>query len=77
MNNYEPATPRTAFGAIAFALTLVTFGLFVAGPAALASYSAPGEFGATAAEMNARGIAMDSVRTLPAIDVVGSRNLEG
>ena len=30
MNNYEPATPRTALGALAIALTLVTFGVLVA-----------------------------------------------
>ena len=27
MNRYQPSTPRTAFGVIAFALTFVTFGL--------------------------------------------------
>jgi uncharacterized membrane protein YidH (DUF202 family) len=77
MYNYEPATPRTALGAIAFALTLVTFGLFVAGPAALAANGNPGEYGTTSAAMTADGIALDAVRTLPAVEVVGSRNLQG
>ena len=76
MNNYEPATPRTALGALAFALTLVTFGVFVAGPAALAANGTSGEYGATAATTIAAGMSVDSVRTLPAIEVVGSRNLQ-
>jgi hypothetical protein len=77
MNSYEPATPRTALGAIAFALTLITFGLFVAGPAALASNSTQGDYAATAAAANANRIAADSIRMLPAVEVVGSRYLEG
>jgi hypothetical protein len=76
MNSYEPATPRTALGAIAFALTLVTFGLFVAGPAALASNSTQGGYEATAAAMNANRVATESIRMLPAVEVVGSRNLQ-
>jgi hypothetical protein len=39
MKNYEPSTPRTAFGAIACALTLVTFALAVVGPATLVSHN--------------------------------------
>ena len=39
MTKYQPSTPRTTFGVIAFALTLATFGLFVAGPAALVAQS--------------------------------------
>ena len=39
MNRYEPSTPRTAFGAIACALTLVTFALAVVGPATLVTQS--------------------------------------
>ena len=35
MKNYEPSTPRTAFGAIACALTVVTFALAVVAPATL------------------------------------------
>ena len=35
MKPYQPATPRTTLGVLAFALTMATFGLFVAGPAAL------------------------------------------
>jgi len=73
MNNYEPATPRTALGALAIALTLVTFGVLVAGPAALAANSTMGEFGAAAATT----IAVDTVRTLPVVDVVGSRSRQG
>ena len=76
MKNYEPATPRTALGALALALTLVTFGVFVAGPAALAANGTSGEYGATAATTIAAGMSVDSVRTLPAIEVVGSRNLQ-
>ena len=77
MRNYEPATPRTALGTLAFALTLVTFGLFVAGPAALATNDASGEFGTSAATTLPTGMAMGSVRTLPAVEVVGSRNQQG
>jgi hypothetical protein len=76
MYNYEPATPRTALGAIAFALTLITFGLFVAGPAALAANGAPDESVAAATTLPV-GVAMDAVRTLPAVEVVGSRSLQG
>jgi hypothetical protein len=76
MYNYEPATPRTALGAIAFALTLITFGLFVAGPAALAANGAPDENVAAATTLPV-GVAMDAVRTLPAVEVVGSRSLQG
>ena len=75
MYNYEPATPRTALGALAFALTLVTFGVFVAGPAALAANGTSDECGVTAATTLPAGVAMDAVRTLPAVEVVGSRNL--
>ncbi len=32
---YEPSMPRTAFGAMACALTLVTFALAVVGPATI------------------------------------------
>jgi hypothetical protein len=77
MYNYEPATPRTALGALAFALTLVTFGVFIAGPAALAANGTSGDYGATAATTVAAGRAVDAVRTLPAVEVVGSRNLQG
>jgi uncharacterized membrane protein YidH (DUF202 family) len=77
MYNYEPATPRTALGALAFALTLVTFGVFIAGPAALAANGTSGDYGATAATTVAAGMAVDAVRTLPAVEVVGSRNLQG
>jgi hypothetical protein len=77
MYNYEPATPRTALGALAFALTLVTFGVFVAGPAALAANRTSGEYGATAATNIAVGTTLVSVRTLPAIEVVGSRMVQG
>ena len=39
MNRYQPSTPRTAFGALACALTLVTFALSVVGPATVAANS--------------------------------------
>ena len=39
MKRYEPSTPRTAFGAIACALTLVTFALAVVGPATLVAHN--------------------------------------
>ncbi len=42
MNRYEPLTSRTTFGVIAFALTIATFGLLVAAPAALATHSVDG-----------------------------------
>jgi hypothetical protein len=77
MNYYEPATPRTAIGALALALTLATFGVFVAGPAALAANGASGEFGATATTTTGAGLALDSVRTLPSVLVVGSRSQQG
>jgi len=77
MNNYEPATPRTALGAVAFALTLFTFGVLVAGPALLAANGTSGEYGATAGTTIATGMAVNAVRTLPAVIVVGSRNLQG
>jgi uncharacterized membrane protein YidH (DUF202 family) len=77
MYNYEPATPRTALGALAFALTLVTFGVFIAGPAALAANGTSSDYGATAATTVAAGMGVDAVRTLPAVEVVGSRNLQG
>ncbi len=37
MNKYQPDTSRTTFGVIAFALTIATFSLLVAAPAALAT----------------------------------------
>jgi hypothetical protein len=77
MHNYEPATPRTALGALAFALTLITFGVFVAGPAALAANGTSDETVAAAATTLASGMAVDAVRTLPAVEVVGSRSLQG
>ena len=77
MYNYEPATPRTALGALAFALTLVTFGVFVAGPAALAANSTFGDDGASGATTIAAGTAVNSVRMLPAVEVVGTRNQQG
>ena len=35
MNRYEPSTPRTAFGVVACAMTVVTFALAVVGPATM------------------------------------------
>jgi hypothetical protein len=77
MNNYEPATPRTALGALAFALTLITFGVFVAGPAALAANGTSDESVAATATTLAAGLAVDAVRTLPAVEIVGSRKQLG
>ncbi len=37
MKKYEPLTSRTTFGVIAIALTIATFSLLVAAPAALAT----------------------------------------
>jgi hypothetical protein len=39
MNRYEPSTPRTAFGVVACALTVVTFALAVVGPATMIAQS--------------------------------------
>lgn len=77
MNEYQPSTPRTAFGAIAFALTLVTFGLFVAGPAALAANATRDATCDTTGSLVASEIAVDAVRTLSAVDVVALRKLQG
>ena len=77
MNTYEPATPRTALGALALTLTIITFGLFVAGPVALAANGGYGESCGTAGPMVATGIAVDSVRMLPAVEVVASRRVQG
>jgi len=76
MNTYQPATPRTALGALAFALTIVTFGLFVAAPAALAAHGNDSE-SCNAGALIATGGAMDSVRMLPAVEVVATRSLQG
>jgi hypothetical protein len=73
VNEYQPSTPRTAFGAIAFALTIVTFGLFVAGPAALAANGSRDTIGSQVAGE----IAVDAVRTLSTVDVVALRKLQG
>jgi hypothetical protein len=77
MNGYQPATPRTAFGAIAFALTLVTFGLFVAGPAALAANGTRDASCAASGSLVGSEIAVEAVRTLSAVDVVALRKLQG
>ena len=42
MNSYQPSTPRTAFGVLAFALTLVTFSLSVVAPVALVAQADTG-----------------------------------
>ena len=68
MNRYEPSTPRTTFGVIACALTIVTFGLLVAGPASLV---VPGEGSVyrAAHEVSAPG----AIRTLPPVYVFAKR----
>ena len=48
MNKYEPLTSRTTFGVIAFALTIATFSLLVAAPAALATRTDDGVVAARA-----------------------------
>jgi hypothetical protein len=70
MNSYKPATPRTTLGVIACALTAATFGLFVAGPTLLV---AQGDFAAAAGPSYSVEAATDSVRVLPSIDVVATR----
>lgn len=72
MNDYEPATPRTALGAAAFALTLVTFGLFVAAPAALAARGGESDT-CSAGALIAAASPSDGIRTLPAVEIVASR----
>ena len=42
MNSYQPSTPRTAFGVLAIALTLVTFSLSVVAPVALVAQADTG-----------------------------------
>ncbi len=73
MNKYEPRTPRTTFGVIAFALTLITFGL--SSPACRARRKRP-RFGhpGTAAMASSATSAVDSVRDAAAVEVVGPRN---
>jgi hypothetical protein len=68
MNRYEPSTPRTAFGMIACALTIVTFSLFVAGPASLAARD-EGSVVMAAQQVSAPG----AIRTLPPVYVVAKR----
>ena len=77
MNGYQPATPRTAFGAIAVALTIITFGLFVAGPAALAANGTHDASCNTAGSSVAAEVAGDAVRILSAVEVVALRKLQG
>jgi hypothetical protein len=55
---------------IAVALTFATFGLFVAGPAALIAHSKDAE----SAVLAGATITMNAVRVLPSIDVVASRD---
>ena len=55
MNGYQPSTPRTALGLLAFAMTVVTFGLLVVAPATLI---AQGETGAAAGQMVTAGAVM-------------------
>jgi len=74
MNTYQPATPRTALGALAFALTIATFGLFVAAPAALAAHGNDSE---SCAGALIAGSAVDAVVMLPAVEVVASRGMHG
>ena len=73
MKSYKPSAPRAALGVIAFALTSATFGLFVVGPAALVAdtgYGAPEE---AVARWVTTEVDKDSVRALPAVEVVGRR----
>ena len=68
MNRYEPSTPRKAFGVIAFALTIVTFSLLVAGPASLAARD---ESSVVMAAQQAS--APGAIRILPPVYVVAKR----
>ena len=71
MNRYEPSMPRSAFGAVAFALTVATLGLLVAGPAALV---AQGEEAVLIAQAVASPTAAGAVRMLPPVEVVAQRD---
>lgn len=57
MNRYETSTPRTAFGVVACAMTVVTFALAVVGPATMIAQtdSAPVVAQRTAAPVHGQG----------------------
>ena len=63
MNRYQPSTPRTAFGVMACALTIVTFSLMVAGPASLADR-----------DKGSVVMAAQHIRVLPPVYVVAKRD---
>ena len=69
MNRYQPSTPRTAFGVMACALTIVTFSLMVAGPASLADRD-EGSVVMAAQQVSAPG----AIRVLPPVYVVAKRD---
>ena len=73
MKSYKPSAPRAALGVIAFALTSVTFALFVAGPAALVADSGYGAPEEAVARWVTTEVDKGSVRALPAVEVVGRR----
>jgi hypothetical protein len=71
MNRYQPSTPRSAFGAVAFALTIATLGLLVAGPAALVTQGGDAVF---IAQASASPTAAGPIRMLPPVEVVAQRD---
>jgi len=70
MNSYKPVTPRATLGVIACTLTAATFGLFVAGPTLLV---AQGDFATATGPGYSAAAAVDSIRVLPSVDVVATR----
>jgi hypothetical protein len=74
MNRYQPSAPRATLGVIAGALTIATFGLFVAGPALLIAHNESAESARLAGATVTTTITMDVVHLLPAIDVVARRD---
>jgi hypothetical protein len=87
MTTFQPSTPRTAFGVLSCALTVATFSLLIAGPAALVApcdsavvaLAAPAEI-RVLPPVTIVGIAApapvalnDEVRVMPPVTIVGER----
>jgi hypothetical protein len=70
MANYEPSTPRAAFGVVACALTIATISLLVVGPTFVAQY----DDGGVVAQRVTAPVAADTIRVLPSVDVVATRD---
>ena len=73
MKSYKPSAPRVALSVVAFALTTATLGLFVVGPAVLVADSGYVAPEAAMARLVTTEVDADSVRTLPAVEVVARR----